>query len=203
MKSAYEAFLQNVDRAKALHGLHVSLSSKITSALDISDLLRAQLVLLISAFDHFVHELVVLGMLESWDGLRPRTESYARFQVPLGSAASISDPSSGRRQLETEIRAKHGHVSFQQPDKIAEAIRLISNVELWNKISAKSRIPVVEIKTRLKIIVDRRNKIAHEADLDPSFPNQRWPIDIADLVDAQIFIVKIATHLYESVLLTE
>ena len=29
----------------------------------------------------------------------------------------------------------------------------------------------------LSLMVDRRNKIAHEADIDPSYPGQRWPID--------------------------
>jgi hypothetical protein len=41
----------------------------------------------------------------------------------------------------------------------------------------------------LALIVDRRNKIAHEADIDPSFPGQRWPIDRA-MVDDMVSTVE-------------
>jgi hypothetical protein len=37
------------------------------------------------------------------------------------------------------------------------------------------------VKQRLGLIVDRRNKIAHEADLDPTYPKVRWPISPADV----------------------
>ena len=38
----------------------------------------------------------------------------------------------------------------------------------------------------LALIVDRRNKIAHEADMDPTSPGSRWPIDellVQDVID--------------------
>jgi hypothetical protein len=41
-------------------------------------------------------------------------------------------------------------------------------------------------KNRLALIVDRRNKIAHEADMDPTSPGSRWPIDevlVQDVID--------------------
>ena len=34
-----------------------------------------------------------------------------------------------------------------------------------------------QIKLHLDLIIDRRNKISHEADLDPTYPNKRWPIN--------------------------
>ncbi|MDT9178778.1 MAG: HEPN domain-containing protein [Limnospira sp. PMC 1291.21] len=44
-----------------------------------------------------------------------------------------------------------------------------------------------DIKQQLSAIVDRRNKIAHQADIDPSFGiGNRWPIDdrlVSDCVD--------------------
>ena len=70
--------------------------------------------------------------------------------------------------------------SFQQPDKIADAIRLFSDVKLWQQVALELAIPEQDVKARLKLIVDRRNKIAHEADVDPSFPNMRWPITESD-----------------------
>lgn len=45
-----------------------------------------------------------------------------------------------------------------------------------------------DIKDRLDLIVDRRNKIAHEADIDPSYPDTRWPIDEQLVSDTVGFI---------------
>jgi hypothetical protein len=47
-----------------------------------------------------------------------------------------------------------------------------------------------DVKTRLKLIVDRRNKIAHEADIDPGHPGTgtRWPITRADVDSSLDFI---------------
>lgn len=46
------------------------------------------------------------------------------------------------------------------------------------------------------LVVDRRNKIAHEADIDPSFPGKRWPIDDVLVDDAISFIENIAETIY-------
>ena len=43
----------------------------------------------------------------------------------------------------------------------------------------------------MNLIVDRRNKIAHEADMDPSYPGIRWPIDEVMIENAIGFIEEI------------
>ena len=67
----------------------------------------------------------------------------------------------------------------------------------YGDISLKNERDTVEVakrlgidpksaKNRLALIVDRRNKIAHEADMDPSSPGSRWPIDellVHDVID--------------------
>ncbi|MBB4148837.1 hypothetical protein ACFSUK_28090 [Sphingobium scionense] len=79
--------------------------------------------------------------------------------------------------LDNAIRTKHNHLSFQQPEKIADAIRLFSSSSLWDEVAAHIGSAPKTLKATLGIIIDRRNKIAHESDVDPSFPNQRWPIE--------------------------
>ncbi len=49
--------------------------------------------------------------------------------------------------------------------------------------------PLHDLKGRLQLMVDRRNIIAFEADFDPSYPGQWWPItsqialDVVDFID--------------------
>ena len=94
--------------------------------------------------------------------------------------------------LDEAIRAAHGWLSFQHPDKIADAVRLISDVNLWETVGGEMGLSAKTAKTQLRAIVDRRNKIAHEADMDPTTPGGRWPIRGQIVQDATDFIEGVA-----------
>lgn len=64
MQSALDQFRVSIGRVRDLISIHNSVKAQSTSALDFSDLLRAALVLAVSALDYYVHEVVTLGMLE-------------------------------------------------------------------------------------------------------------------------------------------
>jgi hypothetical protein len=177
MQTALDAFERNMLRMRSLHALHSAFSRQVTPVIDLSDLLRAEIVLGVSALDHYVHELTRLGMLECWAGSRKSTDAFDRFPLPISIAGALSNPSTAQAIIEGEIRSRHSFLSFQHPDRIADAVRLFTEVKLWEEVGKQLGTTAKEIKTALLLIVDRRNKIAHEADIDPSYPGQRWPID--------------------------
>jgi hypothetical protein len=195
MLSALEQFHDNIVRVRGLGGIHQAVASMTTSAIDTSDILRAEYVLAASALDHYVHEVTRLGMLETFDGLRQPSAAYLRFRISISYLAGNQTVS--RSDIETEIRAQHSYVVFQRPDRIADGIRLISEVKLWDAVGTRIGVAPDWIKQRLSLIVDRRNKIAHEADLDPTYPKARWPISRVDVDDVVDFLVQIveAIHL--------
>ena len=86
MQAAFDQFCENLAHARNLVGLPLSLSNLTTTAVDLSDILRASLVLAVSALDHFVHEFVRLGMLEVHRGNRPTTDAYLSFRVTMAAA---------------------------------------------------------------------------------------------------------------------
>lgn len=179
MLNAITTYRENILRVNTLGGINQALGSIVTAAIDLSDILRAQHVLAVSAFDYFVHETTRIGMLEIFDGKRTPTPAYSRFRVPLdslGTGASIS-----RTNFENEIRIQHGFQSFQHPEKVADALRLVADLKLWDTVGAKLGKDPQILKDTLKLVVDRRNKIAHEADVDPTYPKARWPISKADV----------------------
>lgn len=175
MNRAISQFKNNVQRVRALGGLFDAIDGLTTSAVDATDLLRAQMVMSVSALDHYVHEVTLLGMLEVFDGTRPVTPAFLRFQVPMSSTIAAVGAKS-HAWLEDTIRERHSYLSFQYPDRIADAIRLFSPCELWSCVASAMGSTPTDVKSRLRLIVDRRNKIVHEADLDPSYPSVRWPI---------------------------
>ncbi len=100
--------------------------------------------------------------------------------------------------LEDEIRERLGYQSFQQADKIAEAIRYISDKKLWDEMAIQMTKPAKDIKQQLTSIVDRRNKIAHEADIDPTFNiGSRWNIDEGLVGDAVDFIEMLVESIHQ------
>ena len=191
MPRAINSFTENLRQVEELGGLHAALTSLTTSALDPSDLLRAQVVLGVSALDHYVHELTVQGMLEVYDGIRPRTNAFAAFRIPLVILTGNVPIQLNRVAFENAVRERHGFLSFQQPDKIADAIRLFSTVQLWPSVALQLGLNAKQVKDRLQLVVDRRNKIAHEADMDPSYPGTRWPINPSDVGSALDMIKQI------------
>lgn len=184
MHAAHAQFKGNLKRARELAALAGNLSAQTTGVLDLSDLLRASLVLAVSALDHFVHEMARKGMLEIARGKRQPTDSYGRFSISMAGATSLLGTPGNFSALDDEIRERHGYLSFQDPKKIADALRLVSSKDLWKEVGQHLGISNVDGKARLKVIVDRRNQIAHEADMDPTSPGARWPIDLVVVTEA-------------------
>lgn len=188
MTAAFEMFRYNIRRVGEMRGLHSVLLLQVTSAIDLSDLLRSLHVLAVSALDHYVHELVRAGMMETFDGKRAPTDAYSKYRLAMGSVFGTMTMTEARSSIEADIRIQHSYLTFQRPDKIADAVRLFSHVDLWKEVEGKLGRPKKEIKGQLDLIVDRRNKIAHEADVDPTYPNTRWPIAPTDVADVCEFI---------------
>jgi len=247
MQSALDLFRISISRVRDLIALHNSVKAQATGALDVSDMLRAALVLAVSALDYYVHEVVTLGMLEIHRGQRSEPtpsanttkSAFSRFKVSLGGArqerlaaidiaswleteieqthgyaflqqsytvaalipaisSSVVNRLNNASGLEDEIRERLGYESFQQADKIADAIRYISDKKLWDEVANKISKPAKDIKQQLNSIVDRRNKIAHEADIDPTFNiGNRWNIDEVLVGDAVDFIEQIVESIHQ------
>lgn len=91
MQSVLNQFNISIHRVRELIALHNSLKTQANNTLDVSDILRAALVLAVSALDYYIHEVVTLGMLEIYQGQRSEPQSskqsaFAPFQVSLGAA---------------------------------------------------------------------------------------------------------------------
>lgn len=65
-------------------------------------------------------------------------------------------------------------------------------------MSAQLGKPQKDIKQQLSAIVDRRNKIAHEADIDPTYGiGSRWNIDEVLVNDAVGFLEKVVEGIHQ------
>ena len=199
MLDAIQKFRVNMERVDAMAGLYEALSRLTAPVMDVTDLLRAQIVMTVSALDHYIHEITRIGMLEVYNQTRPSTDAFLNFQITMNAAMTGLAGPSVDTWFEMEIREKHGYLAFQHPDKIADAIRLFSSRELWPSVASQLNMTVQDVKNQLRLIVQRRNKIVHEADLDPSYPGSRWPISISDAENSANFIKDICEAIHSVV----
>ena len=196
MQVAIEQFRTNLRRVRNLGSIAGVLDSQTTQALDLSDVLRAELVFAVSALDQFVHEVVRLGMLDSYRGSRVRTQGFLGFQVSLEGVLESLDAGNGEQWLDDQIRTRNSYRSFQTPDNIAEAVRLVSEISLWNEVAKRMDMSSQEVRETLHLIVSRRNQIAHEADVNPSPYEDRFSIDRKMVTEAVEFIEEVAESMY-------
>ncbi len=197
MLDILQQFRDDIERVQTLGALYDIFSQQIISALDLTDLLRSQIVMAVSALDHYIHGITRVGMLEVYDGKRPQTPAFLRFQIKMeATLQGIAAAQGDNRWLDEEIRRNHGHLPFQHPDKIADAIRLFSTCRLWDSVALELNLKVEDVKNQLQLILNRRNQIVHESDLDPSSPGNRWGISSSDSVKAINFIQELGETIY-------
>lgn len=194
-KTYFDEVWQRCELFTALHGY---VSAQATIVLQPDELLRAEWASRVSALDLYVHELVAQGLVQIFEGVRPISPGFARFPVSGDALMRIQAAATAearRTAFELEVRTKLSRITYQYPDDIADGVRLISPCRLWNDIAVKLGATAVTVtaaaaslRTQLSLIVDRRNKIAHEGDLQPTVPRTPWPISRADLSDVANFI---------------
>lgn len=199
--TAIQAYEDVWVRCDQVSQFHTYLASQATAILPLDDLLRAEWAMRVSALDLFIHEIAAQRMVEIFKGLRPITPSFARFQIPyetmnrIRAAKSLEEAASA---FDFEVRNQFSRRTFQDPEDIASAIRHCSEIELWNEIavclganSSEKSEKAKSLKRNLSLIVQRRNKIVHEGDLQPNIPRVPWPIKKNDLEFVASFIDEI------------
>lgn len=190
MDAALIQFVENISRARTISGLAEALT-RLGVVFDVTDLHRAAIVLAVSALDHFVHDVVRIGVVKSYSNVIPATDATLAFRVPISSVLECVATPGDSTWLDSAVRNSHSFQTFQHPDKIADAIRLISPVKLWEEVGKELGMDAKAVKTHLTAIVDRRNKIAHEADMDHLGTGTRWPIDEQLVTEALDFVEKV------------
>lgn len=170
--------------------------------LDYSDLLRWQWILTVAALDKYIHDIVLIGMLETFAGKREATAKYKNFSMTLDTMLSIQNSETPIIEFEKVVVHKHSYLSFQDPEKIADALsHFWSESNKWDIICSNMNndLSVSEVKTKLKNIVIRRNQIAHEGDCMSNSPLLRQDIKRADVENVIAFIKEVVEAIDRSI----
>lgn len=199
MLQAKKLFEEGIIRVRRIDTIYLHLINvlKIPES-DITDLLRSEIVYSVSSFDRLIHDLVRLGMLEIFTGSRIATNAYKSFSISLNNFLDLNSTTIPPPEhfFERIIVSNHKHLSFQDPDKVSEALSLfwLENHK-WQKIATKMGRDQSDLKTELKNIIIRRNQIVHEGDFD-LFTYDLEPLTHGDTITMVNFLEQLGLEIY-------
>ena len=218
MKNALNVFKSGIAETRKMSFLYDHFVNDLNiSHNEVSDILRAQIVNSVSAFDRLIHELVNIGVVEVFLGRRVKTSKFLNqafraetliksieFSKPGYIPTSIYD--SPQFLIEKEMREKMSYLAFEAPDKVSDALSYIwDNSHKMQTIAIDMAIPGTNandqqnnLRQELQLIIDRRNQIAHEGDVDPS-TNAKRAISKKISEDSIDFIEKLGFSIFRLV----
>ncbi|EPN60446.1 HEPN domain-containing protein [Pseudomonas syringae] len=202
MRNALALFNENINSARHAGALYDYLKLSVTVPASFEDLLRSQIVNSVSAFDKLIHDLVRIGMIEIFTGVRPPTPKYLAEPISIQIHSDLISASIPPKEhiFEQAIFRKLKIVSYQDPAKVADGLSYIwDEGQKWQKISEKMAQPDSVIRTTLKLIADRRNTIVHEADID-SLTNEKLSITKIECEDLTNFLHKCGNEIAKLVI---
>lgn len=169
---------------------------------------RSAVVAAISALDTYVHSLVKAKLPEMFAAGREVPDSLAK---QLATLLPLKDANTFRQavpllqshdtigQLLKKLEANFLQFqSFQAPDKIIDAYRLIGFENIFADVSNQWPGPnttAEDLKRRLAGYVQRRNQIAHEGDLEASGDQRPMQPDYA--IDCGEFVSNLVNRLHQ------
>lgn len=188
-----EQFKQNIREIQKIHDIYKFNKLQFVQGIDTDGLLRMEIVMAVSALDQYIHQIVVDKAIDILRNGRQLPTNFSKLLIGCDSIAGVLQSvqiSDALVFIENDIRQKLGWKSFQQPDKINEALRYISNYNIWNEVATLMSRNVTDVKNQLSLIVKRRDSIAHEADYD-IINYCQYPISVGVCLTAVNFIIEV------------
>lgn len=200
MTNAFHCFQTLMQDTRNSSVLYDYLHNVVKPPYDYSDLLRWQWAQSVSALDKLIHDLIRIGMRESFDGSRPATAKFLNFAITITAFRQIKQsPIAAPLSFEQFVTSKNKTLSFQEPVKIADGLSYIwDESHKWKCISAQMGRSEEDVTTELKNISIRRNQIVHEGDYVASGLS-RQTIEKIDTDEVINFIEQLGTAIYNLV----
>lgn len=199
MRNSIDIFRSNMQSVKELHALHKYFSD-LLKAVDLSEILRSEYVLVVSAMDRFFHDIVreKLLKIDSSTISKLNISAQKEFPISLYTVKLIfeeSDANIRKKLLETDLKRGLEKISFQSSSSIESAMKLIGCKKIWEQLGKRLSLYPNDIKKQIDIIIRRRNIIAHQADISNDSTLEKNRIERTDVDEEIAFIEKIVEEI--------
>ena len=192
-------FRRNRSRILDLRAVYTLMIDKVPLLQgQLDEVLRAQLVQTVSSFDTFIHDCVRIGIVRQFVNSGLSSNSLKNYPIPYDDFCAINAiPNINDKALYLSgvIKRINTKDSYQSPVSVEYALGLIGVDKLWTRVSPGMRMTANDVKLKLANIVNRRNKIAHESDLD-ALGLSLNPITLAEVDDVLTFIYGLVIQIF-------
>lgn len=182
-----EIFNKNIESVLIIDSIFNYMKSQV-KAFDITELLRAEFVLIVSALDFYIHGIVREGLMEQLHNTGSCNANT--LCIPFSTVKVLLHIDSEEERIQIlgeQIKSITSKDSYQAPHAIEKALGMIDVKKIWTLISKSSDKSAEDIRNTLSIIVNRRNKIAHEADID-SITGEKTDITTIEIRECLDFV---------------
>jgi hypothetical protein len=159
--SANSLFDKNLESATHCLTLYDGVSKLNPKGVDLSWILRAGVVFVVSALDTYFHDKIKYRVGRfSLQNLPP---ALGKFEIPVSNIASWEQASRKGNVLRNWVTDSLATRPLQSPERIADAMKLAAIDGLWATIEPDntSRKHLLD---QFNALIKRRNQIAHEGD---------------------------------------
>lgn len=156
----------------------------------------------VSALDHYISELIIESATYLYGNKMPLPKKLRAAEISFQNAIdlSLADNVSSIVIFRSIINTLIRYTSFQSSSNIADGLAYIWNEKYKGQFIAKKMGKSEDqVKRTLGAIVDRRNIIAHNADIDYAM-GSRMPVNPDDAKTVVDFITRLATVIDEAVI---
>lgn len=159
-----EQFTENISNIRSKFKIYETLI-KDGYEKESKDILRSQVVFLMSTLDFYMHEIAKYCLLQIFKGEKQRTNSYKDFIVSIEVVERALKNPESVDWLSEEIIHRHSHKTFMSSNEIKKVLSLVSTKKIYKNIETELNMEG-QLSDKIKEIYERRNKIAHQADRD-------------------------------------
>jgi hypothetical protein len=162
----------------------------------LTDLLRASLVMGVSAMDAYFHSKICAYIVKAANRGDKMPNALKKANMTVLDFISAKKYKRKMQALRNALERTLGYQSLQQAKNIEDALGLIGITKYWSSIAARIGTPIEDLKKKLVQYVKRRNQIAHEGDLSKSKKARNQPHELKPnkVVEALDFFDKLVTH---------
>ncbi|GAB7049095.1 hypothetical protein [Catenuloplanes indicus] len=199
----FQNFKRNLEYARNLAAGGAHLHDLGVGSFEVNDVFRAAWVQGVAALEYWVRQEVRTRMMRlAANPHLSRPQKFNSFPIPIEAVERILQGEATLADVvDDQLITTRGHIAYQNPDKIKDALSLIINTErLWESVAKtlqersgdEGTLSGKEIQDKLTSVVFRRNKIAHEYDEDPRIATHKRSIDGSDVTQALDLIEQLA-----------
>jgi len=166
---AINAFSATLQRAETLLTFHSATRGRPPKERE--DILRAAVMLAVAAVDSYFHDKILERLTPFLLTRRGRSIPGGLIKLlensgGVGKLLEILYADRPHRRIHTIVTRAQADLTFQKPDKIEAALKILAISDFWYRVARKMgrRTSREGVRRKLGQYASRRDKIAHEAD---------------------------------------